>query len=1153
MKNLVFTALLALWTIGVHAQRGTCGIGVSWELSDNTLTISGNGEMSDFSNYNRPSYDIYKNDITQIIVQDGITRVGSLAFLDFTNLQQINFKEGLITIGDGAFQNCKSLTTFNLPQSLETIEASAFFGCSNLATLTIPKNVTSIGVESFYGCEKLKHVIWNAVDVINDSEDWGISYAFGHTAVEEITFGDEVVSIPAYTFQGLPIKTINTSGSIEYIGHNAFYDTPWFEAQNDGMVYLDKVLYTYKGDMTKPTEISIQEGTVGISDYAFSNQRYLTKVIIPSTIKYVGSYAFNHNCPSLGEIVFNATECTDERRRGNSPGYFSDALSRITFGEYVLRIPSYLLYGCSGLQEVILPNNLTSIGNYSFDGCGLLSQVTLPESLETIGSGAFQNCTSLSTLTIPENVSHIDNGAFWYTPIETLYYNAINCHLGYSTRAMGGVFNADALKNLIIGDKVEIIPSLLADGINLTSLTVGESVKTIEDDAFINGAKKLNSLVWKAIDIAKMPRNWSCNNLSQLTFGNKVTRIPDELCLNARNLKNIELPSSVTTIGEKSFSGTGIKSISIPDGVTQVGAGTFQDCTELIEASTGNTLEYISPDMFYGCTNLTTVSLGNQVLSIPNSVFRGCTSLQEITIPNKVASIGNAAFENCSNLKTITFGENITIIGNYAFRGCENLETVNWNVTNYDSHAEDPIGVPFSHIVFGERVTNIPPKLCQDCTSMTSVTFPPSVKSIGEYAFDGCSNLANIDLQSSLYCSIGSYAFRGSAITSLFLPPTVGAIGQGAFADIDELSQIIFATTPTPEIKYPFDDPLSATIYATDVFGLYELDDWKPAFPNLRNIIEADTTTFTYNGQTVEPQFSTPLKNYEVSIDETTWAKDVGNYYPVKLFAHFTGEHNFQAYVTFSYNILPAVLTASVKDTTIVYGEQIPDFKIEYTGFVANEDESVIFTSPEIMCNAQNGANAGSYLISLAGGHANNYIFSYIEGFLTIKKAQQYFLQLPDFTNLHVGDSILLDTIPLSSKLSLTAFNTDNEEVAAIRSHDGQGTFLVCMGTGLANITLRCEGDNNWEPLDSTFVVEVSEAVGIHSTGNGQTSISTAQGRILVKQHGVAKPQPISVFAANGTLIRRITNTQERTTIHISQPGIYIIKVGKETFKISVR
>lgn len=109
------------------------------------------------------------------------------------------------------------------------------------------------------------------------------------------------------------------------------------------------------------------------------------------------------------------------------------------------------------------------------------------------------------------------------------------------------------------------------------------------------------------------------------------------------------------------------------------------------------------------------------------------------------------------------------------------------------------------------------------------------------------------------------------------------------------------------------------------------------------------------------------------------------------------------------------------------------------------------------------------------------------------------------------------------------------------------------MGTGSANITLRCEGDNNWEPLDSTFVVEVSEAVGIHSTGNGQTSISTAQGRILVKQHGVAKPQPISVFAANGTLIRRITNTHERTTIHISQPGIYIIKVGKETFKISVR
>ena len=102
MKNLrlCWAAFGLCVSLGVSAQRGSCGTGVSWALADGTLTISGEGNMTDFTDprygsSNLPSWDIYKDNIVKVVIEGGVKHVGSYAFYDYSNLQAVTFAEGV--------------------------------------------------------------------------------------------------------------------------------------------------------------------------------------------------------------------------------------------------------------------------------------------------------------------------------------------------------------------------------------------------------------------------------------------------------------------------------------------------------------------------------------------------------------------------------------------------------------------------------------------------------------------------------------------------------------------------------------------------------------------------------------------------------------------------------------------------------------------------------------------------------------------------------------------------------------------------------------------------------------------------------------------------------------------------------------------------
>ena len=126
MKQIYILLIALLMGLSANAEdSGTCGANLKWHLTDDgVLTITGKGEMYDYSNRGP-----WGSSIKRVIIGDSVT-----------------------TIGYSAFAGCSSLTSVTIPNSITTIGYSAFFDCSSLTSVLIPNSVTTIGKEAFYYC-----------------------------------------------------------------------------------------------------------------------------------------------------------------------------------------------------------------------------------------------------------------------------------------------------------------------------------------------------------------------------------------------------------------------------------------------------------------------------------------------------------------------------------------------------------------------------------------------------------------------------------------------------------------------------------------------------------------------------------------------------------------------------------------------------------------------------------------------------------------------------------------------------------------------------------------------------------------------------------------------------------------------------------------
>ncbi len=226
------------------------------------------------------------------------------------------------------------------------------------------------------------------------------------------------------------------------------------------------------------------------------------------------------------------------------------------------------------------------------------------------------------------------------------------------------------------------------------------------------------------------------------------------------------------------------------------------------------------------CIVIATQHKGKPVVGIAESAFANLTKLKEIMIPSSIESIGAYAFFDCVRLKSVVVPDSVTYIGTMAFYNCESLESITLpfvgetQVSDVNTH----FGFVFGADSYKENVEQIPTTLktvtitggkidnytFYDCATLTSITLPDSVTSIGSYAFGNCTSLTSITLPDSV-TSIGSYAFGNCTnLTSITLPDSVTSIGTFPLSGCTNLETI----------KLPFVGQRDSTTQYEGHFGI---------------------------------------------------------------------------------------------------------------------------------------------------------------------------------------------------------------------------------------------------------------------------------------------------------------------------------------------
>ena len=482
------------------ATSGVCGDNLTWEFDETTgtLTISGTGEMWDWKKHtegaHKPApWGEFGDSIKNLIIKDGVTRIGDCAFDDCSSLTSIIIPDGVTSIGEYAFYSCSSLTSISIPDGVTSIEDYTFYNCDSLTSVRIPDSVTSIEDGTFYGCDSLTSIsIPDSVTSIGRA----FSYCYSLTSVR---IPDGVTSIEDGTFYSCDsLTSISIPDSVTSIGQEAFLGC------------------------NSITSISIPDSVTSIGDLAFRNCYNLTSVSIPDGVTSIGDSTFS-GCSGL---------------------------TSISIPDNVTSIGNSAFSGCSGLTSVRIPDNVTSIGNSAFSGCSGLTSVRIPDSVTSIGNSAFRYCRNLASISIPDSVTSIGDGTFRYCE------NLTSISIPDSVTSIGeyAFSYCDSLTSISIPDGVTSIREYAFYSCSsLTSISIPDSVTLIWDSAFRDCSSLTNIIIPDGVTSIREYAFSYCDSLTSVRIPDSTTSIGEFAFYNCSSLTSIIIPNNVTAIGYRAF------------------------------------------------------------------------------------------------------------------------------------------------------------------------------------------------------------------------------------------------------------------------------------------------------------------------------------------------------------------------------------------------------------------------------------------------------------------------------------------------------------------------------------------------------------------------------------------------------------------------
>ncbi len=556
--------------LSANAERsGTCGPNLKWHLTDDgVLTISGKGEMYDYS-YATPWVPTpWGGSIKKVIIGDGVTTIGEYAFNGCHSLTSVTIPNSVTTIGWYAFRDCSHLTSVTIPNSVTTIGGYAFIRCTSLTSVTIPNSVTKIGSGTFGSCDSLTSVtIPNSVTTIGDD---AFSYCSSLTSV----------TIP---------------NSVKFIGDNAFTNN------NAKIIWLTNtppVGYSKVGGSIHYVANDLYTGLSNKKVYP-----YLSSIFEVNGIKYVPVSPSERTCDALDCIYAVDPYEVKINKKVNYKGVDMT----------VREINPYTAYKCANIKKAYIDIdgsigdnafsdciNLSSvnikrandIGNNTFSGCTNLVSADIKAG-NNIGKSAFSNCSSLKTLSLDNKIKSLGRSAF------------TNCR---------------NLTQFVIPDSVTILNyDLLSDCSSLKSIRIHKGIKEI-NKAF-DGCTNLSTLIIE-------DRNTSLKLSS--AYGNNP--LFKDCKLDSVYIGGEIVYNTFTEYGYSPFyCNTSLRTVKISDAESTIYYNEFYGCTNLQNVSIGDNVKSIGKWAFSGCSSLKNFTFGSGLQSIGQEAFSDCINITQIS------------------------------------------------------------------------------------------------------------------------------------------------------------------------------------------------------------------------------------------------------------------------------------------------------------------------------------------------------------------------------------------------------------------------------------------------------------------------------------------------------------------------------------------
>ncbi len=695
---------------------GKCGDSAKWTLdAAGTLTISGSGKTWDFIdedwNANAPWYDVsLRLRIKKVVVEKGITYVGTWAFYDCSEMTSVSLPTTLETMGASVFMDCTSLTSVTIPDGVTFISGDFFWGCTSLKSVTLPDSLWETGGCTFMDCTSLTSVrlpatllsiSWqmfkdcksltsltiprSVVDVKQDAFS-------GCTALKNVTYTGTTADWKALTIysgnEALTRANVRCTGSTVLTAPTLTLSvskkgqpTLKWSAVSGAAGYQIWCSYD-SGDGTGPWYhwlTNLDKGTASFTDdrELEKGRTYTYKVRAVTSSGAVGSFS--------KEVTFTYNPAASLAAPTVTAGLDDQGYPALTWPA-VPDAARYEVYRAASedgnfAQLAAVTSNSYTNSAVLTDGAAYYYKV---RALDSDGeAGPFGDVVSVTYTARPALVASgkCGDSASWKLDADgVLTITGVGPMADYGAYGPWYIAHLTDIKKVVVQEGVTTIGDYaFANLSDVTSVTIPSSITSIGAHAFekcrLGGAVTLPEGLTAIGDFA-----FSGSGMASLTLPESLRTIGNSAFLFC-SLRELTIPDGVTSIGTGAFCNASLTSVKLPASGVTLGDSLFQECEKLTEVTLPADLTVIGPSMFENCGSLKNVTIPSGVTHIGNAAFAACEALPEIRLPDGMEALGSEAFVGCRAATKVYIPRSLTSIGEAAFQICEGLTDVYYGGT----------------------------------------------------------------------------------------------------------------------------------------------------------------------------------------------------------------------------------------------------------------------------------------------------------------------------------------------------------------------------------------------------------------------------------------------------------------------------------------